>query len=45
MVTATIKNGACPHSNLINMTFSIDAESMMAKLSEIGIGNRRSSIE
>lgn len=39
MITATIKNGAYPHSQLINLTIPIDEEAMMEKLSEIGISD------
>ncbi|MFT9494449.1 antirestriction protein ArdA [Anaerosolibacter sp.] len=39
MITATIQNGAYPHSQLINLTFPIDEEAMMEKLSEIGISD------
>ncbi len=45
MITATIKNGPYPQRDLINMTFSVGAESIMAKLSEIGIGERGDQIE
>ncbi|MFZ5966452.1 MAG: hypothetical protein ACOYVK_04675 [Bacillota bacterium] len=39
MITATIQKGAYPHSQLINLTFPIDEEAMMEKLSEIGISD------
>ena len=39
MITATIQNGTYPHSYLINLTFPIDEEAMMEKLSEIGIND------
>jgi len=39
MITATIQNGAYPHSQLIDLTFPIDEEAMMEKLSEIGISD------
>jgi len=39
MITATIQNGAYPHSQLINLTFPIDEEAMMEKLGEIGISD------
>ncbi len=39
MITATIQNGAYPHSQLINLSFPIDEEAMMEQLSEIGISD------
>ena len=37
MITTTIQNDAYSHSHRINLTFPIDEEDMMEKLSEIGI--------